>query len=1190
LNEAQKGPTGRIWTRLRRGRTAVVAGPPAVCIKWRRRKVVPRWLLRTCCGAFALVLLSVVGAGVFMLRLSQGPLAIGGFGKRIEAAIAERLDGHFAVELGAMHIADSEHGPVLNVDGIVLRDLTGRTILQAPQAALSVDPLTLMTGRVVPKRLELQNLELRLSLLPDGSMAVSAGTGTLTPITLPRTPVPPADAAPAGGQAAAAPPASAPDQDPVTKFEAMLGFFFNAAADPESTLGVLERLGVAKGRLVIDNRISGRTTTFEGVDVAFDRPQDDELILSTSAAGPNGNWSIQARMHGRQGEAREVAVEFRDLSLDEWLIATGLRNIGLDTDVPMSGKLTAVLAADGQLTGAQAKLLFGAGYIQLDDPDHEPFMIDEISAALSFDPAARRVNLDGLQIAAGDTQFQMHGTIQPPAGPETAWHMTFSGDDNRFGAERPGEKPIVVSQLRGAAVFEPLQRHLAIERLELTGPELGFVVAGGVTTTDIGTKLSLRMSATRMPIVNAIRLWPSFIIADMRSWFLANIHGGFIDNASLALDFDEQTVADFRAQKPPPDDAVKMQFTVTDGRATTLKGLPPIIALDGSLQASGRTANFVAQRGALELANGRRLNLSEGTFIVDTGQKPAPATLSVRVTGAAETVADLVTLDAIKPFAALPAEPAAIRGQVDGHLGVDLKLGKPAAPQDTAVKVTANVTNLSIDRLVGSERLEAGTLNFSVDRSGLKAKGDGRLFGLPATFELKRNANGPGEAVLNVVLDEATRAKHGFAGVTGPVGARISLPIGTVVDARPQLELDLTKAGMDGLLPGLVKPAGRPAKAQMAISESDGLVLDPFAFESGAIALHGALKLDPDGNLNQVHLAQARLSPGDDMKVEATASGDGYKVVVRGTTIDARPFLQSLTAPPRKDAASKDTPGKDPPSKDIDLDIKTNQLTGHNGQVLTGFELRLVRQASQWQQVQLAGHFARASLTGASSRRDGAQTIAIATADAGAALAFLDYYRRMQGGQLSLSLRPDETHVEGNLQIHNFILKDEPAMRRLFSERTEGASDRFGGPQQKVDSNAVPFTKLSVAFARTGGRIDLRDGVMWGPQVGATVEGSVDFGQDKVNLGGTFVPAYQVNNLFSKIPVFGMLLGGGQNEGLFAINYRVSGPSSAPTLLFNPLSAIAPGFLRKIFGAIDGTNVRSAQPMSSEQSPEPIVR
>jgi hypothetical protein len=62
-----------------------------------------------------------------------------------------------------------------------------------------------------------------------------------------------------------------------------------------------------------------------------------------------------------------------------------------------------------------------------------------------------------------------------------------------------------------------------------------------------------------------------------------------------------------------------------------------------------------------------------------------------------------------------------------------------------------------------------------------------------------------------------------------------------------------------------------------------------------------------------------------------------------------------------------------------------------------------------------------------------------------------------------------------------------------------------------------------------------------------------------------------LNNAFSKIPLFGPLLGGGSNEGLFAINYRITGMASQPTLSINPLS-LAPGIFRNIFGALDPNN------------------
>jgi hypothetical protein len=45
----------------------------------------------------------------------------------------------------------------------------------------------------------------------------------------------------------------------------------------------------------------------------------------------------------------------------------------------------------------------------------------------------------------------------------------------------------------------------------------------------------------------------------------------------------------------------------------------------------------------------------------------------------------------------------------------------------------------------------------------------------------------------------------------------------------------------------------------------------------------------------------------------------------------------------------------------------------------------------------------------------------------------------------------------------------------------------------------------------------------------------------------------------------GLFLGGGSNEGMFGITYEVSGTTSNPRPIVNPISAIAPGVLRKFF-------------------------
>jgi hypothetical protein len=297
------------------------------------------------------------------------------------------------------------------------------------------------------------------------------------------------------------------------------------------------------------------------------------------------------------------------------------------------------------------------------------------------------------------------------------------------------------------------------------------------------------------------------------------------------------------------------------------------------------------------------------------------------------------------------------------------------------------------------------------------------------------------------------------------------------------------------------------------------------------------------------------------MHVEAEKSEQGLKLTVRGTSIDARPFIKYVTR--AGDEGSAHAPGS---ATDFDIDLKSALVTGNNKQAISNAELRLVRHGGLIRQFALAGKFGRESLTGSIDRTDGGvPRINVATSDAGSLIGFLDFYKRMEGGSLNAQMLVGESRVDGNIDVRDFMLRDEPAVRRLV---TEGAF-RGTGKEATFDPTLVRFDRLQFMFARTGSRLELRDGTMSGQQIGVTVDGWLDFGSDRLSLNGTFVPAFTVNNFFSKIPVFGLFMGG-SNEGLFGVNYGITGSMNSPTLNVNPLSAVAPGFLRKIFGAGGG--------------------
>ena len=96
------------------------------------------------------------------------------------------------------------------------------------------------------------------------------------------------------------------------------------------------------------------------------------------------------------------------------------------------------------------------------------------------------------------------------------------------------------------------------------------------------------------------------------------------------------------------------------------------------------------------------------------------------------------------------------------------------------------------------------------------------------------------------------------------------------------------------------------------------------------------------------------------------------------------------------------------------------------------------------------------------------------------------------------------------------------------------------------------------------GRLTIDRARTFGPALGITLTGVIDRRRESLDMNGTLVPSYTLNSVLGKIPLLGNLFVGREGEGVFAATFSVKGPASGPVVTVNPLSALAPGFLRGI--------------------------
>ena len=863
-----------------------------------------------------------------------------------------------------------------------------------------------------------------------------------------------------------------------------------------------------------------------------------------------------------------------------------MREPEFDFDMPLSLKLRFALGSDGSLAASAGNFHLGHGYFYLTDPDHEPLLVDDFAGSFRWDTSAQRIVLETAEWRSGQTHLAVMGTATPPHRADEPWLIELASKPGSvFGPERPGDTVIPVEHSQMTARVLPAEQRLIIDRFEATGPQLNIATAVDFNWSESARRLRLAMALGRMPVRNVLQLWPSVVVAPVRGYLIDNLLAGFLEG-KVSLDFDAAALALVKQKRAAPDNALSGEFTISNGTLVMVPGAPPLVGIETTGKVTGHTTTMAVTRGFIDGMAGHRLTLVDGSFsALENDKKPAPATIVAHLTGSMESVADILGRDAMKPHGGMQIDSNLIKGQVDAQVALDVRLGPGVKPEDTITRVNANVANFSIDKLVGKEKFEQATLGLTVDPAGLHATGQGKLFGGPATVEMRKPpGNSVTEANVAFQLDETGRSRMGLnfgTGVTGLLGVRLASPFGVKEPGPAQVEIDFTRSGLDGVLPGFVKPVGRPAKATFTLeSNAHGVLIDQFAFDvmGGAMA-RGTIELDTAGIFKSARMSQLRLSPGDDMKVDADQVKDGLKLTVRAGSVDVRPYLKGLFG----DEGANDITA----SKDIDLELHGGLVTGSNRQALSAVDLRVSRHAGAVQNFQLQAKSGKAQVIGLTTRsRDGEPVVSISTSEGGSFLAFLDLYRRMEGGKLQLAARMKPDGIDGSFRVNDFVLRDEPALRRLV---TEGVAARDDKGAIKIDTGAAVFSRMSAEFSRGNGQIFVQDGVMYGAQIGIKVDGTIDSTRDRIDMTGTFVPAYGVNNLFSQIPLFGPILGGSRDEGLFAVNFHIGGAIGAPQLTVNPLSAIAPGFLRKIFGAGGMNNGDYTQPPPQPAGPMQIV-
>ena len=1108
--------------------------------------------------AVALVFVLGLGSGLAVLRLSQGPLRIDGMSARVAEAIASSIGPGWRVAMADSALElDSENSLALRVTGLDVLNPEGALVVRAPLAVVSLDTWGLARFSVQPRSIEFRDIQMTALVHGDGSIAFAASSPT---------------------QAEAAKPHTLPSVDPsrgtVSPVSAAVASIFGVVLDSAGVIGALDRARITNGRLTLIDDDARQRATFERVNGLFHRDAArDARIYELRIDGPHGEWRFGGDLHEEGGGKRAGTITLDDLPISDLLLLSGQSKLPVETDLKLSASADVALHA-GRIDSMCGGIRTSAGSFLIEEKDFNPVTVENLRAEMNWDETKRAMKLDAFDYeGAGNTVHLAGDFALSPPGADASWTFRFGGRDAVLRGAGARDAPVKIGVIDGH--LSGRDGGIAIDTFTIRSPELDGLMTGTIGTSKDDGGLTLRITAANSAGRPIMRLWPEHIAPGVRNYLVDYLRGGQLDQAEILVDMSGDEVASATRGEPIADHAVHITFGVSGAGLTVTQDSPPLSQGRVSGTITGQSTTIQNTTAEIRLENHGALAITDGSFLI---RNPSPekivAQIGFRLGGGADALAALLQTKMFKSLTGAEIDPAAVKGRAD--LRIDFPLDVKHVPDlaELPVVLSGTLTDLSMDKAFGKERFESGKFALSYDRSGFLLKGDGKVLGAAATIDLKQLKPGtPGEVLVTLALDESFRAKKGLPvapQLVGSIPARFSIPIGKPGPGKPpvKVEADLGRAAVDGALPGWTKSAGKPGKLTFTLVETapgGAVELRDIILDSGPTALRGNATISVDGALDKAELSSLKLSAGDDMRASLERSGSLYKVAVKGAVADARPFLKSLTGSDAKSA-------KDANPKEIEADIALNILTGFNTEAMTGVSLKLAMKGADVRSAQMRGKFGAAPVVATIARAErGAPLLDLQSTDSGATLRFFDVYKRMYGGRILLNLYLNDGPQAGVVKIQDFVLRDEPALSRIMASGPAGADGAVDARGRRVaQANDVTFDKMRANFTRSGARVSFSDAAISNPAMGFTMGGWLDTAKERTQIDGTFVPLYGLNNVVEHVPLVGPLLSGGRNEGLFAVKFSVAGAIAKPTVSVNPLSAVAPGFLRNIFGAGGG--------------------
>lgn len=1089
----------------------------------------------------------LAGAGILAWRLSQGPIDLEFIRPQVERSLAEaRGNQPVKIEKLALEWVRDRGRVEAVARGFTAMDKTNHVTFRADQAMIALDSGALLTLKVRARQLRLENGTATVVRSPDG-------VWTLADVVFAREP-----------------DASDKPFDPIRDIN------WTTLATPIRALisaGQFEQVELVNFHLDVDDRKSRNVwsaapvagvwkASKEGVSLNLD------VTLANAIAGEPNRIKLALVSDGKvERAAGRVTVD----GVDPMSVATmfGYSGDAFTSGKPASAGFMVSATEKSGLQSTSLSLSGVTGSIRVGDHD---VALRDLAFDAAYDPASKRIDLKSLSVDSDWVTGKFTGELDASAimrGDEatpTPFKLTGTGLtlDARPVFEKPW--PIESAHVEGSLALN--QSKVIFSKLEAVTGKLNATASGEVWLGDadhpneIGVK-GQAVGTGEITPAQVLDFWPVNLGAEARLWTRERITAGTATKALFNINWQPGATS----KGYLPDEALSLEFHVVDASVIAVTDLPPITGVAGIGHLKGNSLTFDATSGALGAwqLSGARVNLPRFA--------PGGAMMEVSTAGKGE-LGNLLRVIEKSQFA-FGSRYGLDVNQVAGMGGLSIDLRMPMIevikPEDVLFSIKGDFQQVRMPDLMGDFGLANTAMTFDLSEKGIIASGAGEFGPAPVTFEWKEGAVvGDDGGALLVAKASATPDllnAFGFAARNmmqgeAAVELRASGPGGRDFDSITA-NVDLTKAQLDISEVGWVKKAGAPAKGSFRYgSDKSGSIITGDMRADG-LELIGEAQLDSTGGINGLEIE--RLWSKDSMDLRGSISrrkDGGYRVALTGPFLDVSPWMDGFLN--FSDAAKSSGPavgGPGDPIPTYDIQLSADRIKVRDNADIRNAKVALLLDDQGPKSGTITGDIDKGkAINVAISTADGVRSIGVKADDAGFAARVLLKADYLVGGKMAFDGKFRGADGAALVTMSNVRLKDAPLVAQLFSLASlQGLADVLSG-------EGVMFTEVNAPVKFVGSRIDLPGMRATGPAMGLTARGWIAPESGELSLDGVLAPSLVgANAVLGVLPIIGDLFVSRQGEGMFAPTYSVRGTFARANISINPIAALTPGVLRRIF-------------------------